>query len=189
MKTNLECGIDEAGRGSWAGPVVAAAVILPYNHVLEGLNDSKKISRIKREFLFNQISKSYDYGIGFSSSKEIDRYNILEATFLAMKRAIFDLKELPKKALIDGNRLPKNFPVEAKSVIKGDEKIPSISAASIIAKVTRDKYMKKMSLIYPGYGWEKNFGYGVKKHSLSIKKLGLTPIHRYSFKPIHNILC
>ena len=188
MENEIVCGIDEVGRGSWAGPVVAAAVVLPQNFILEGLNDSKKISKKKREILSKKILNSFDYGIGFSSSQEIDKFNILEATFLAMRRAILNLKDLPDKALIDGNRYPKNFPVLAETIVKGDQKIPSISAASIIAKVSRDEYMKRMSLIYPGYGWDKNFGYGVQQHFLSIKKLGISPIHRHSFKPIHNML-
>ena len=189
MNYKITCGIDEAGRGSWAGPVVAAAVILPVDCKLNGLNDSKKLSKVTRNKLFRKITSNFDFGIGFSSSKEIDKINILEATFLAMHRAIKNLKELPDYALIDGNQYPKNFPVNGMSIIKGDQKIPSISAASIIAKVSRDNFMKKMAEIYPGYGWENNFGYGVKSHFLALKTLGITPIHRHSFKPIHNMLC
>ena len=189
MNYKITCGIDEAGRGSWAGPVVAAAVILPENFDLNGLNDSKKLSKNTRKELFIKITSNYEFGIGFSSSKEIDEINILEATFLAMRRAINNLKKLPDYAFVDGNQFPKNFPVNGVSIIKGDQKIPSISAASVIAKVSRDNFMTKMSKIYPGYDWENNFGYGVKKHFLALKTLGISPIHRHSFRPIHNMLC
>tara|TARA_B100001057_G_C22800284_1_gene931258 strand:- start:994 stop:1563 length:570 start_codon:yes stop_codon:yes gene_type:complete len=189
MNYKITCGIDEAGRGSWAGPVVAAAVVLPEDYDLSGLNDSKKLSKKTRNELFRKIISNYEFGVGFSSSKEIDKINILEATFLAMDRAINNLKKIPDYALIDGNQFPKNFPVNGMSITKGDQKIPSISAASVIAKVSRDNFMKKMSEIYPGYGWENNFGYGVKKHFLALKTLGITPIHRHSFKPIYNMLC
>lgn len=183
------CGIDEAGRGPWAGPVVASVVCLPKKHNLLGLDDSKKLSINKRFELYKKIVSIADVGVGFSSVKEIDQYNILEATFLAMVRAYNHLKTGPTLALIDGNRTPADFPCEAKAIIKGDSRIPAISAASIIAKVTRDYHMKKLAEVYKGYGWEKNFGYGVKYHKEALKLLGITPEHRRSFKPIHNMLC
>ncbi len=183
------CGVDEAGRGPWAGPVVASAVCLPKNYNLRGLDDSKKLSPNKRFELYKKILVTADVGIGFASVKEIDQYNILQATFLAMVRAFKNLKTVPSFALIDGNRVPDKFPCEAKSIIKGDGKIPAISAASVVAKVTRDNHMKKLAESYKGYGWEKNFGYGVKYHQEALKVLGVTPEHRRSFKPIHNMLC
>ena len=183
------CGVDEAGRGPWAGPVVASAVCLPKKYNLVGLDDSKKLSSHKRFELYKKILEVADVGIGFASVKEIDKYNILEATFFAMVRAYNRLKTVPISALIDGNKIPDEFPCKAKAVIKGDSKIPAISAASVIAKVTRDNHMKKLAKIYKGYGWEKNFGYGVKSHQEALKVLGITPEHRCSFKPIHNMLC
>lgn len=185
----LDCGVDEAGRGPWAGPVVAAAVILPKNFATEEINDSKQISKKKREMIFAIITKRADCGIGIGSVREIDNYNILQTTFLAMIRAVNNLKCVPKRALIDGNRIPTGLPCVAKSIVKGDTKVPSIAAASIIAKVTRDRLMRKLALKYPGYGWETNFGYGVKEHRNGLNVLGVTLEHRRSFKPIHNMLC
>ena len=185
----IDCGIDEAGRGSWAGPVVAAAVVLPKNFYLESLDDSKKLSKKNREIIFNQLKGTSKIGVGYASSNEIDQYNILQATFLAMKRAINALADLPDRALIDGNVIPPKFPCPAEAIVKGDSRVASIAAASVIAKVTRDRLMKNLAKTYPGYGWETNFGYGVKAHSDALKTIGLTPEHRRSFKPIHNILC
>lgn len=184
-----DCGIDEAGRGPWAGPVVAAAVILPKNFLPDQINDSKQLSKKKLVILYDKITKSADYGVGFSTVNEIDKYNILQATFLAMKRAVDNLKIVPTKAFIDGNAIPPGLPCVSECIVKGDTKVVSIAAASIVAKITRDRFMKKLSQFYPGYGWERNFGYGVKEHQEALKSLGITPHHRRSFKPIHNMLC
>ena len=188
-KLGSDCGIDEAGRGPWAGPVVAAAVILPKGFSTIDIDDSKKLSKIKREMLFQEIISHSEYGIGYGSVEEIDKHNILQATFLAMRRAVINLKSLPSRALIDGNTIPPGLPCVAKSIVKGDSKVVSIAAASIIAKVTRDRIMTNLAKLHPGYGWEKNFGYGVKEHKLALQTLGITSEHRRSFKPVHNMLC
>ncbi len=183
------CGIDEAGRGPWAGPVVAAAVVLAPNSIPHGLNDSKKLTAKRREALFDQIRETAQVGVGITDVAEIDQINILQATYLAMRRAISDLPVTPAHALIDGNRLPPDLPCPAEAIVKGDSRSLSIAAASIIAKVTRDRIMVALSQQFPGYGWERNAGYGVKAHSDALKRLGVTPHHRVSFKPIHKILC
>ncbi len=180
-------GVDEVGRGTLAGPVVAAAVILDYNNIPEGIKDSKKIAKRKREQICKDILSSSITSIGFATSGEIDKINILKASLLAMKRAIEDLKKKPNIVLIDGIYTPE-IAIQSKSIIKGDNKSISIAAASIVAKVFRDNLMVEYSKKYPGYLWEKNSGYGTKEHLEAIKKLGVTPIHRTSFKPIHNIL-
>ena len=190
-------GIDEAGRGPWVGPVVAGAVVFvnrdvnPY--LLENLNDSKKISKKKREVLYDLLLEEKNkgnikIGIGEASSKEIDELNILNATFLAMKRALDMCGVEPSMVLIDGNRVPKNFGYEARAVVKGDAKSYSISAASIMAKVYRDKLMEEMSLKYPNYGFQNNAGYGTKEHIEALKKYGITPEHRKSYQPIKEYL-
>ncbi len=180
-------GVDEVGRGTLAGPVVAAAVILDYNNIPEGIKDSKKIVKRKREQICKDILSSSITSIGLATSGEIDKINILKASLLAMKRAIEDLKKKPNIVLIDGNYTPE-ISIQSKSIIKGDNKSISIAAASIVAKVYRDNLMTEYSKKYPGYLWEKNSGYGTKEHLEAIKNLGVTPIHRISFKPIHNIL-
>ncbi len=180
-------GVDEVGRGTLAGPVVAAAVILDYNNIPEGIKDSKKIVKRKREQICKDILSSSITSIGLATSGEIDKINILKASLLAMKRAIEDLKKKPNIVLIDGSYTPE-ISIQSKSIIKGDNKSISIAAASIVAKVYRDNLMTEYSKKYPGYLWEKNSGYGTKEHLEAIKKLGVTPIHRTSFKPIHNIL-
>ena len=185
----IDCGVDEAGRGPWAGPVVAAAVVLPKDFLTDKINDSKVLSKKNRVILYAEITKNSDFGVGFASVNEIDNLNILKATFLAMKRAVNNLNALPVMAFIDGNLIPPDFPCPAECIVKGDRKVASIAAASIIAKVSRDRYMTERAKLYPGYGWERNFGYGVKEHQEALKKIGLTPEHRRSFKPIHNILC
>ena len=185
----LDCGVDEAGRGPWAGPVVAAAVILPKNFITDKINDSKKLSKKNRDLLYENITKNADFGLGFATVTEIDKLNILQASLLAMKRAVGNLNKVPVKALIDGNTIPPNLPCVSECIVKGDTKVVSIAAASIIAKVVRDRFMTKLAQLHPGYGWERNFGYGVKEHQEALKTLGVTSEHRRSFKPIHKMLC
>lgn len=175
------CGIDEAGRGPLAGPVYAAAVILPKGHIIEGVNDSKKLSEKKREQLFDKIlDECVSYGIGIADEKEIDEINILQATFLAMRRAVDNLSVKPDIALIDGNKKP-GLDIEQWDIVKGDSKSASISAASILAKVSRDRYMLEMAERYPQYQFEKHKGYGTKLHYEMLEKYGASPIHRKSF--------
>jgi ribonuclease HII len=183
----LICGIDEAGRGPWAGPVVASAVILDQNNIPSGLNDSKKLTHEKREALFDPILKSADVGIGIVSAAEIDDINILQATYLAMKRAIENLKTQPTLALVDGNRAPPLF-CNVETIIKGDAKSLSIAAASIIAKVTRDRIMIEMENQFPSYGFAIHKGYGTAKHASALALLGPCTEHRKSFKPIAAML-
>ena len=176
------CGVDEAGRGPLAGPVCAAAVILPPNCVIEGLNDSKKLTEKKREVLYDKIiEKSLAYGIAFGTVEEIEEFNILNATFLAMNRSIELLKIKPDFALIDGNRIPKDIKVDAEAVIKGDAKSMSIAAASVLAKVTRDRLLLQYDKQYPEYKFAAHKGYGTKAHYEAIAKYGITEIHRKSF--------
>ena len=190
-------GVDEAGRGPWVGPVVAGAVVFvsrdinPY--LFENLNDSKKISEKKREELYKvlreeEVKGRLFIGIGEASSKEIDEHNILKATFMAMERAVKSLNTNVDMAVLDGNQCPKNFVCPTKSVIKGDGKSYSIAAASIVAKVYRDRLLKEMALKYPQYGFDKNAGYGTKEHINALKKHGITPEHRMSYKPIKALL-
>ena len=176
------CGIDEAGRGPLAGPVYAAAVILPLGLEIEGLNDSKKISEKKREQLFDVIcEKAVDYSIGIATEQEIDEINILNATFLAMHRAVEGLKTKPDYALIDGNQYPKIPFVAEETVVKGDAKVMSVAAASILAKVSRDRFMLEKAKEYPQYQFEKHKGYGTKLHYEMLKEYGPSPIHRMTF--------
>lgn len=176
------CGVDEAGRGPLAGPVYAAAVILPKGHIVEGVNDSKKLSEKKRELLFDKIiDECVCYSIGTASEKEIDEINILQATYLAMKRAVDGLEIVPQLALIDGNRIPPLTSTDARAIVKGDAKSASIACASILAKVSRDRYMLKMAKKYPEYQFEKHKGYGTKLHYEMIEKYGICEIHRKSF--------
>ncbi len=178
----LVCGIDEAGRGPLAGPVYAAAVILPLGLDVDGLNDSKKISEKKREQLFDVIcEKAVDYSIGIATEQEIDEINILNATFLAMHRAVEGLKTKPDYALIDGNQYPKIPFVMEETVVKGDAKVMSIAAASILAKVSRDRFMLEKAKEYPQYQFEKHKGYGTKLHYEMLKEYGPSPIHRMTF--------
>jgi ribonuclease HII len=177
------CGVDEAGRGPLAGPVVAAAVILTPARIPEGLNDSKTLSSKQRELLLNMIEKNAIIGIGISEPEEIDRINILGATLIAMKRAVLALPELPDMALIDGNKCP-DLPCEAQTIVKGDSRSLSIAAASIVAKVTRDSLMVEADARFPGYGLAGHKGYPTKSHIEALKRLGATPIHRRSFKPV-----
>ena len=185
---SLIAGVDEVGRGSLIGPVYAAAVILKKNLDKKKLKDSKKLTKKNREILEKYIKKNSHWSIGSASLKEIEKLNILNASLLAMKRAIKKLKKKPMQVLIDGNKVPKIKNYNLKYVIKGDEKIPEISAASIIAKVSRDRLITKMSKKYIRYSWNKNAGYGTKDHLSAIKKFGITKHHRKTFQPIHNIL-
>ena len=175
------CGVDEAGRGPLAGPVYAAAVILPRGLVIEGLNDSKKLTEKRREALYDVIvEQAVAYGIGSADEKEIDEINILQATFLAMRRAIAQLSVRPDLALIDGNR-DSDFGVPAETVIGGDGKSANIAAASILAKVTRDRVMLDYAKQYPQYGFDVHKGYGTKRHYEALREYGPCPIHRQSF--------
>lgn len=176
------CGIDEAGRGPLAGPVYAAAVILPTGLEIDGLNDSKKLSEKKREQLFDIIcEKAVDFCVGAASEQEIDEMNILNATFLAMKRAADGLTVRPDYALIDGNRYPHIGGMTEETIVKGDGKSMSIAAASILAKVSRDRYMLELAKKYPQYCFEKHKGYGTLLHYEMIEKFGISPVHRKSF--------
>lgn len=175
------CGTDEAGRGPLAGPVCAAAVILPEGLIIEGLNDSKKLTEKKREALFETIKKeALSYGIAMAGEKEIDEINILNASLLAMRRAVEQLDPPPSLALVDGNK-PGSFPCDSVAVVKGDAKSPNIAAASILAKVTRDRYMLELDKIYPGYGFAIHKGYPTKAHYIALNRLGPCPAHRLTF--------
>ena len=184
---NLICGVDEAGRGPLAGPVCAAAVILPQDCVIEGLNDSKKLSEKKREELFPIIKeKAIAYAIAFGTVEEIEEVNILEATYLAMNRAIDSLEARADYALIDGNRVPRTIKIPCETVVKGDSKSLSIAAASVLAKVTRDRLMLDYDKEYPEYKFAAHTGYGTKAHYEAIAQHGVCPIHRLSF--LKNVL-
>ncbi len=176
------CGVDEAGRGPLAGPVCAAAVILPPDTEIEGLNDSKKLSEKKREALFDVIcEKALSYCVAYGTLEEIESLNILEATFLAMNRSIDGLSIKPDYALIDGNAIPKGIKIPCETVVKGDAKSASIAAASILAKVSRDRLLLEYDEKYPEYNFKKHKGYGTKEHTDLILEYGPSPIHRMSF--------
>lgn len=190
-------GIDEAGRGPWAGPVAAGAVVIQDQALsellLKELNDSKKLSAKKREILYKELLSEQSkgklcIGIGLASCCEIDELNILQATFLAMKRAVDNLPIKPDVALVDGNQTPKCLDCKIKTVIKGDAKSMSIAAASIVAKVFRDRLMSELAEKYPYYGFEKNAGYGTAAHIEGLKTHGITPEHRKSYKPIQKLM-
>lgn len=184
----LIAGIDEVGRGPLAGPVVAAAVILPRDFELIGLNDSKQLNEDKRNKFYEIIcEQALDIGIGISGNDEIDEINIFEATKLAMKRAVLDLNQAPSYLLIDAVQL-NDLPIEQQSIIKGDSKSISIAAASIVAKVTRDSMMKKLHEQYPMYHFNSNMGYGTKEHLEALKQFGPSPVHRKSFKPVSDLV-
>ncbi len=180
-------GVDEAGRGPWAGPVVAAAVILDARTTPPGLNDSKKLNEARREQLFALISENAQIGVGIIGVEDIDRDNILQATMAAMALAIDNLPCRPAIALIDGNRCPP-LPCAAQALVKGDALSLSIAAASIIAKVTRDRLMRELALEFPQYGFEKHKGYGTKAHQQALSTFGVTKHHRRSFKPIRTLI-
>ncbi len=180
-------GVDEVGRGCLAGPVFAAAIKLDLNIFPEGINDSKKLSKPQRVKIFKQLTKKCEYSIGIASVTEIEKFNILQSSLLAMNRALEKINIKDYVILVDGNFSPdKNKNI--KTIIKGDQKYISIAAASIIAKVSRDLFMEKLSIKFPNYHWEKNCGYGTKKHLEAIKKFGITEHHRKTFSPIHNLL-
>ena len=181
-------GVDEVGRGCLAGPVFAAAVILGQNINTKNIKDSKKITFKRRILLAKYIKDNSVYAIGKASVNEIDKINILNASLLAMQRALNQLKYKPKTAYIDGLYAPKNIDIKCKTFIKGDERITCISAASIVAKVARDLFMIKLSKKHPKYHWNKNFGYGTKLHLEGLRKYGVTQHHRKKFRPVHNIL-
>lgn len=176
-------GVDEAGRGPWAGPVVAAAVVLDPACIPDGIADSKALDAETRALLFPRILAHAQIGIGIADVGRIDRDNILQATLWAMAQAVGQLKTLPRLALIDGNKAPQ-LPCQTRTIVKGDALCLSIAAASIIAKVTRDRLMIEMARLYPGYGFERHKGYGTPEHQLAIKRLGVTDLHRRSFKPV-----
>jgi len=181
-------GVDEVGRGPLAGPVTAAAVVLDPARIPEGLNDSKQLSKKKRQALYDQLIEVADVSIAHASVEAIDELNILRASHLAMMRALRGLKTPPDYALIDGRMLPRDMNLPAEGIIKGDTLSQSISAASIMAKICRDCVMLSLAQQHPGYGWETNMGYGSKSHMEALRNLGPTPHHRRSFKPVHNML-
>ena len=181
-------GVDEVGRGPIAGPVYAAAVILNPNHIPVGLNDSKKLSARKRNLISEEIMKHADVSIASASEREIEEINILRASHLAMMRAIEGLKTNPNHILIDGNLIPRDLTIPATAIIKGDACSVSIAAASIVAKISRDLIMCDLGQQFPGYGWDKNAGYPTLQHLNALQDLGVTPHHRRTFKPVHNIL-
>ena len=188
FKINKMAGVDEVGRGCLAGPVFAAAVILNNDINIKDIKDSKKIPFQKRILLSNYIKKNSTYAVGRASVEEINKINILNASLLSMKRALNKLKLRPSIAYIDGLFVPKNMKIKCEALIKGDEKIISIAAASIVAKATRDLFMINLGKKFPKYKWNKNFGYGTAEHLNGLKKYGVTRHHRKKFKPIHNIL-
>jgi len=186
-KANQVAGVDEAGRGPLAGPVVAAAVILDANNIPGGINDSKKLSETKREALFDIIMNCANVGIGIAEPEEIDRINILHATMCAMQRAVADLPIRPDAVLIDGNRCP-HLGIQAQAIVKGDAKSLSIAAASIIAKTVRDRLMKQADQRFPGYGHTGHKGYPTKAHREALQGIGASPIHRRSYGPVRDVL-
>ncbi len=180
----LICGVDEAGRGPWAGPVVTAAAILDYDNLPDGLNDSKKLSEAERERLFQEIMASAAVGIASASPATIDRLNIRSATLTAMVRAVHALPEPPKMVLVDGRDVPLGLGAPGQALIKGDSRCLAIAAASIVAKVTRDRMMVRLDAHCPGYGFAQHKGYGVPQHQQALDQLGVTDHHRMSFKPV-----
>jgi len=184
----LIAGVDEVGRGPLAGPVTAAAVILDPARVPEGLADSKQLTEKRRNALYDEIFAVASVSIAHASVEELDRINILRASHLAMERAVAGLALAPDHLLIDGNMIPRGLAVSAEAIVKGDARSLSIAAASIVAKVCRDRLMVDLAQQHRGYGWEKNAGYPSPAHKEALRNLGVTPHHRRSFKPVHNIL-
>lgn len=183
VRGGLIAGIDEAGRGPWAGPVVAAAVILDPNAIPDGIDDSKMLDPEVREVLYRRITATSRYGVGVADVARIDRDNILNATLWAMAEAVASLREMPVLALVDGNKLPR-LKCDARAIVKGDSRCLSIAAASIVAKVTRDRMMMELAREVPGYGFERHKGYGTPEHRHALTRLGITVHHRRSFKPV-----
>ncbi|MCX7302400.1 MAG: ribonuclease HII [Rhodobacterales bacterium] len=181
-------GVDEAGRGPLAGPVTAAAVILDPVRIPEGLNDSKQMTEKQRDRLHAKLLEVALVSVAHATVEEIDELNILRASHLAMMRAIAGLPQVPNQVLIDGNLIPRDMTIPARAIVKGDALCLSIAAASIVAKVCRDKVMVDLAQQHPGYGWEHNAGYPTKSHKVAIRNLGVTPHHRRSFKPVYNML-
>lgn len=181
-------GVDEVGRGPIAGPVTAAAVILDPQNIPDGLNDSKKLSPKKRLALLEQVLATAEVSVAHASVEEVDDLNIYHASHLAMVRAVQGLSVAPDFALIDGNKIPKDLTIPAEAIVKGDARSVSIAAASIAAKISRDGIMESLAQQFPGYGWEQNAGYPSPAHKRALLELGVTPHHRRSFKPVHNIL-
>lgn len=181
-------GVDEVGRGPLAGPVVAAAVVLNPANIPAGLNDSKKLTAARRDALYDAIMQVADVCIAEATVAEIDEHNILRASHIAMVRAVQGLAATPDHLLIDGNLIPRGLTISSEAVIKGDARSLSISAASIVAKVWRDRHMVDLAQQFPGYGWDKNAGYPTAAHKSALINLGVTPHHRRSFRPVHNIL-
>ncbi|MBM2295337.1 ribonuclease HII [Sulfitobacter pseudonitzschiae] len=181
-------GVDEVGSGPLAGPVMAAAVVLNPDDIPDGLNDSKALSAKRREALYTELMARADVSVGSASVEEIDEHNILRASHIAMMRAIAGLSVPPDHVLIDGNMVPRGLNLAATTVIKGDARSLSIAAASIVAKIRRDRLMVDLAQQHPGYGWETNMGYPSKSHREALQIIGVTPHHRRSFKPVHNIL-
>ncbi len=180
-------GVDEAGRGPWAGPVVAAAVILDPAHTPDGIADSKKLTAERRAALFDAIFETAEVGIAFADAERVDRDNVLAATMWAMQRAVAELPRAPSLVLIDGNRAPP-LDCAVQTIVKGDAQSLSIAAASIVAKVSRDRIMARLDAQYPGYGFAQHKGYGTAQHSAALDRLGVTPMHRRSFKPVRAAL-
>ena len=181
-------GVDEVGRGPLAGPVVAAAVVLDPDRIPDGLNDSKKLSAKKREALYTQLMEVAEVSIAEATVEEIDQHNILRASHIAMVRAVAGLGTPPDHVLIDGNMTPRDLTISSETIVKGDGRSVSIAAASIVAKLWRDRHMVALAQQYPHYGWEKNAGYPTAQHKLGLQAFGVSPHHRRSFQPIHNIL-
>jgi ribonuclease HII len=188
MSVPYVVGVDEAGRGPLAGPVVAAAVVLDASIPISHLKDSKKLSSKQREFLFEEIKeKAIAFAFGRATVQEIEQLNILQATLLAMQRAVLNLSITPTQVLVDGNQAP-SLPYEVETIVKGDQKVATISAASILAKVLRDREMLEYHTQYPDYGFKQHKGYATKQHILALKKLGATPLHRKNFMPVKDVL-
>ena len=190
VQRGLQCvaGVDEVGRGPLAGPVTAAAVILDSQSIPQGLNDSKKLTARRRAEIADDIWLMAQVAVAHASVSEIDELNILRASHLAMQRAIDELPQRPDHVLIDGNMIPRGLKISAETIVKGDARSLSIAAASIVAKVARDRIMCALAADFPGYGWDSNAGYPSKAHKMALQSLGVTPHHRRSFKPVHNIL-
>jgi ribonuclease HII len=190
VQRGLQCvaGVDEVGRGPLAGPVTAAAVILDPQSIPQGLNDSKKLTARRRAGIADDIWLMAQVAVAHASVAEIDELNILRASHLAMQRAIDELPQRPDHVLIDGNMIPRGLKISAQTIVKGDARSLSIAAASIVAKVARDRIMCALAADFPGYGWDSNAGYPSKAHKMALQSLGVTPHHRRSFKPVHNIL-